>query len=506
MSVVAAAVIGGSVVSAYSTSKASSNASDASKSGADAAAQATIQSTQMQVEEMARQFDYQQSVLQPQIQQQFNAQRAYSDLLGIGGPTYQDGVQNPNSGYVSTARPQSVQDERRQSEIDQYQRFADQGMISQAEADREISAINARPSDQQTLDRDANARRAAGGSDNRTRAQMGGPGSSGLDQRVRGPGGGFVDPNLNQLQLADTETLSQTVQDNLLAGTGPDDDPYRNFLSDTSLDTGTLEGDMVRQDIGSRSLADGAAGTDIYGDVFNESPGYAFQREEMERQLQRTGSAGGPNIGGRAIIEGQRRAQGLAAGDYYNWAQGRSRDVDRMAGAEAVDMNRMDKTAYNYQDTQRREQGRDDQGYQDYLRRKEGDASRIDSAAANKDRLGAGDLQRQDQGYYNYLNAVSKQAGFGGGPAATAVQASANQAGNVAGAYRNEGNALAVNYNNQGTNQANIAIGEAGGYNNAIQGGLDNWMTYQNSQPVTPTPISPNAPTAGWTPAQTGPK
>jgi hypothetical protein len=250
---------------------------------------------------------------------------------------------------------------------------------------------------------------------------------------------------------------------------------------------------MVRQDIGGRSLAEGAAGTGVYGDVFQESPGYSFQREEMERQLERVGSAGGPNIGGRAIIESQRRAQGLADSEYYNWAKGRERDLVRRGGAEATDIGRLDQTAYNYQGTQQREQARGDQGYQDYLRRREGDVSRIDAAAGGVDRLQAADLERQDQGYYNYLNAVASQAGFGGGPAAQAVRGSQQQGANVAGAYRSQGNALSLIANQQGTNQANINIGEYAGYNNAIQGGLQNYMTYQNMGQPPPTPIPPAA-------------
>ena len=124
--------------------------------------------------------------------------------------------------------------------------------------------------------------------------------------------------------------------------------------------------DQIRQDVGGRLLAEGAAGQGVYGDVFTESPGYGFQREEMERQLERVGSAGGPNIGGRAVMEAQRRAQGLAAGDYYNWAQGRTQDLTRLAGAESADASRLDATAYNYQGTQQREQARGDVGYQDY--------------------------------------------------------------------------------------------------------------------------------------------
>ncbi len=490
MSVVAAAIIGGSVVSAFASSSAASSASRSAEAGADAAAQAQIISTELQIEEMARQFDYQQTVLTPQIQQQFNAQRAYSDLLGFGGV---QANQNAETGYVTQARPMDEQQRIRQRDIDSYNQFVEDGLMTRARADEAIAEIGGQPYDQQRLDESAAGRGAT----------MGAPGSSGLgpgrDMGIPGgyagpgrdTGGGFVDPNLSGTQLADIETLSGTVQQNLLAGTTAEDDPYRNFLTDTSLDQpGGLEGDMVRQDVAGRSLAGGAAGTDIYGDVFQESPGYAFQREEMERQLERQGSAGGPNIGGRAIVEAQRRAQGLAAGDYYNWAQGRSRDVDRLTQAEATDAGRLDRTAYNYQDTQRREQGRGDQGYQDYMRRREGDVSRIDAAAAGVDRLQGVDRQRQDQGYYNYLNSLSRAAGFGGGAASQAVTASQQQASNVAGAYRSQGNNLSQIYGQAGTDQANIAYNEYAGYNNAIQGGVSNWITYQNSlAPQTTPPI-----------------
>lgn len=492
MSVVAAAVVGGAVVSAYSSSKASKAAGKASESGATAAAQAQIESTRMQIEEMARQFDYQKSILEPQIQQQFNAQRAYSDLLGYGGSTGADigGTRSAETGYVSQARPVSEQQRIAERDIASYNDFVQQGWMTQAEADNAIAEIRARPSDQEQLDRDNRGRVAQGGEDLRVGPEMGAPGSSNVgrmrDTQYRGPaqrrgirgtGGGFVDPNLDPTRLADIETLSGTVQENLLAGTSAAADPYRNFLKATSLDAGSLGADTVRQDVEGRQLAGGAAGTGVYGDVFQESPGYAFQREEMERQLERTGSAGGPNIGGRAVMEAQRRAQGLAKGDYYNWAQGRERDLGRLGQAEATDAGRLDRTAYNYQDTQRREQGRGDQGYQDYLRRREGDVSRTDAAAANVDRLTGIDRQRQDQGYYNYLNNLAGAAGFGGGPAAQAVQAAGQQGGNVAGAYRSQGTNLSNIYGQAGSDQANIAYNEYAGYNNAIQGGISNYIT-----------------------------
>lgn len=465
MSVVAAAIVGSGVVSAYSSSKAASSSSSAAKSGAVAAAEAQVESTQLQIDEMARQFDYQTQILQPQMQQQFNAQRAYSDLLGIGGP---QANQNAETGYVTQPRSVVEQQAIRDRDIATYNDFVASGDMTRAQADASIAELNAQPFDEQRL-----AESAAGRG-----PQMGAPGSSGVGNFMTGEGGSFQDRNLDPTRLADTETLSGTVQSNLLAGTSAEDDPYRNFLSDTSLDAGSLGGDMVRQDVAGRSLAAGAAGTGVYGDVFTESPGYAFQREEMERQLERVGSAGGPNIGGRAIMESQRRAQGLAAGDYYNWAQGRTSDLQRQAGAEAQDASRLDRTAYNYQDTQRREQGRGDQGYQDYLRRQEGDVSRIDAAAANVDRLEGVDRQRQDQSYYNYLNSISQQAGFGGGAAAQAVGASQAQGGAVAGAYRSQGNNLSNIYGNAGNVQAEISANEYAGYNNAIQGGLQNYMTY----------------------------
>ncbi len=492
MSVVAAAVIGGAVVSGYAANKASKRASKAASEGADAAAQAQIVSTEMQIEEMSRQFDYQMEVLQPQIQQQYNAQRAYSDLLGIGGPTYDPSfTQNQETGFVSQPRGMDEQRRIRQRDADSYQSFVDQGLMTQQRADQAIREIWDRPYDAQQMAMDNRARSEAGqfaGGQDPTRAQMGGPGSSGVRRMQRGTGGSFVDPNLDPTRLADIETLSGTVQENLLAGTGPEDDPYRNYLADSSLVAADLGSDVVRQDVEGRLLAEGAAGTGVYGDVFEASPGYSFQREEMERQLERVGSAGGPNIGGRAVMEAQRRAQGLAAGDYYNWAAGRERDLVRLGGAEATDAQRLDRTAYNYQDMQQGQQARMDRGYEDYLRRREGDVSRIDAAAANVDRLEGVDRQRQDQSYYNYLNNVAGLAGFGGGPAAQAVGASATQAGNVAGAYRSQGNQLSGIYSQAGADQANIAIGEQAAYNNAIQGGISNWITYQGMQNPGTTP------------------
>ena len=161
----------------------------------------------------------------------------------------------------------------------------------------------------------------------------------------------------------------------------------------------------------------------------------------MNRSLDRSRSAGGPNIGGRAIMEAQRRAQGLAAGDYYNWASGRTSDLTRLAGAESTD------------------------------------AARMDEAGSQFDTRLATDLQRSDQGYYNYLANLGNVAGVGGGPAATAVDASQTAGANVAGAYGAEGNALSGIYQNAGVSAANAKYAQYAGVNNAIQGGISNYIT-----------------------------
>ena len=237
---------------------------------------------------------------------------------------------------------------------------------------------------------------------------MGRPGSSPLGNRSSKffdpKTGAFVDPNLDPTRLSDQESgYSASVREN--------------------------------------RLASGAAGQGVYGETFEASPGYAFQVEEMNRSLDRSRSQGGTNIGGRAIMEAQRRAQGLAAGDYYNWAQGRTQDLVRLGGAEAVDISRMDQ------------------------------AGSVDDS-----RL-AFDLQRGDQGYYNYLSNLGNVAGFGGGPAQAAVQASQAAGGATAAAYGSQGASLADIYSSNGISQANANYAQWGGINNAVQGGISNYIT-----------------------------
>lgn len=487
MSVMAAVAIGSAVVGGVMSKKASDKASKASKQGAKTAAQAQVESTQLQVDEIKRQFDYQQTILQPQIQQQYNAQRAYSDMLGIGGPT--PGV-NQETGFQETARPMEEQEASRAEEVAVYQAQIDElqaqmdepvrggvsgmvgGMVNrqqlQAQIDEyqaEIEGVGARPYDQERIDASIAARGA----------QMGGPGSSGVGAYRDPETGAFVDPNLDPTKLADESAYRESVEGNLLAGTSAEDDPYRNYLEQNRFAADTLEQDVMVQRTGDVRLAEGAAGTGVYGDVFQESVGYDFAREEMGRELDRKDSAGG-NYGGRAIMEANRRAQGLANQEYYNWAQGRTDDLRRRGAAEAVDIDRGDRAYAGYEQQRIRDVMRDDQGYQDYLRRLEMDAARLDEAGSQEDRLRASDLARSDQGYYNYLDALANQAGFGGGPAAQAVDASQAAGAATAGAYGAQGRQLSNIYADEGASQANIAYAEGAAINNALQSGAENYI------------------------------
>lgn len=474
MSGIATAIVGSAIIGGVVASKSASKASDASARGSALAADVKIRTTEMQIAEIQRQFDYQQQVLLPQIQQQYNAQRAYSDLLGISGPSIGS---NFETGYTPEARDEAIQQQRRDEEIAIYEDYMGQLDPDSptyeddlAGYENAIADVNNRLSDQEQID----ASNAARG------AQMGGPGSSGLSEEdFRREDGSFVDPNLDPTRLADESAYRESVEGNLMAGGDVEDDPYFNYLRDNQLAAGSMEEDAMVQRTGDVRIAEGAAGTGVYGEDFQTSPGYDFAVEEMGRATDRIGSAGGPNIGGRAIMEAQRRAQGLANQEYYNWAGGRERDLGRLGDAERADIERGDQAAAGYESQRLQDVMRQDQGYQDYLRRLELDAARLDEAGSQEDRLRAADLARSDQGYYNYLDALSNQAGFGGGPAAQAVDASQAAGAASSAAYGSQGNVVSGIYGDEGTSQANIAYARGAGINNAIQSGVSNWITYQ---------------------------
>ena len=489
MSFVAVAIGGAAVVGAVGSNLAANRAGRAAEAGADAAAQAQIISTELQIEEIARQYDYQQQILLPQIQQQYNAQGAFADLLGIGGPQV---GQNQQTGFTPQARPRAEEERYRQGEIDNFDQMLAQGQISAEEHDRYVSNIRNRPYDQERIAQENLARGP----------QFPGRGATDF---ARGPQGEFIDPNLDPTRLADVNTYGDAVRGNLLAGTAAEDDPYRNYIDQNRIAAATADEDarVARaRDVtltgtrGDALLAEGAAGTGVYGETFEESPGYAFAVEEANRATDRLRSRGG-NYGGRAIIEAQRRAVGLANQEYYNYAAGRERDLARLGAAEAADAGRLDAFAASdiargdqalagYETQRIADVGRGDQAYQDYLRRREGDVARLDAAAMQEDQLIAADRARSDQAYYNYIRNLGMVAGFGGGPAATAVDASQAAGAQTAGAYRAQGSNLAGIYGGLGQTQAQIEGQRTAGITNAITGGISNFLTYRGSQPTQP--------------------
>jgi len=493
MSGVVTAVVGSAVIGGIVASKSASSAAKASAAGSEAAAAATIESTAMQVDEIARQFNYQQQILLPQIQQQYMASQAYSDLLGLGDnmtpaqATLTGGTagQPASAGGTPGGAPGMAQ------------AGAPPGGWNFQSWQAAMQAQNAPPAPAGQLAPSPPP-----------------PGSTTFQEGDRGE---FRDPRLDPTRLADIQNLPAQIQNTLLAGTDQVDDPLAQYIAanqigaesveqdlrfrhakDVTNAGPTLEGDIGYQDVAGRRISEGAAGVDVYGEEFEASPGYAFQVEEMNRALDRRSSAGG-NYGGRAIMEAQRRAQGLAKGDYYNWAAGRTQDLTRLSAAEAADEARLDTQTGSYLARRQSDIGREDTAltqfegqrtadiqrgdvaFQDYNRRLEGDVTRMDAVTAETDRLQGVDIQRGDQQYYNYLANVGAMAGMGN-PAGMAVQSSQAAGGAVAGAYGQQGTSLSNIYTQQGTDQANIELGRGANINNAIQSGVGNYLTYQAMQ------------------------
>ena len=505
MTGIATAIVGSAVIGGVVAGKSASAAAKASAAGAASAAEATIQATSMQVEEIARQFNYQQTILLPQIQQQYMASQAYSDLLNLGTNMTegQAGLTGGVAGQPASAGPGGG---------------GPGGAPGMAQAGAPPGGFNF-----QQWQASQQAQPAVQGAPT--------PPPPGSTQFQVGDRGEFRDPRLDPTRLADIQNLPAQIQNTLLAGTDQAADPLAQHIAGTQIAAPTaeedlrfryakdvtnagqtLEGDIGYQDVAGRRISEGAAGTGVYGEDFEASPGYAFQVEEMNRALDRRGSAGG-NYGGRAIMEAQRRAQGLAKGDYYNWAAGRTQDLTRLSAAEAADEARLDTQTGSYLARRGTDIGRQDvalAGYegqrtadiqrgdvafQDYNRRLEGDVTRMDAVTAETDRLQGVDIQRGDQQYYNYLSNVGAMAGLGN-PAGQAVQASQAAGGAVAGAYGQQGTNLSNIYAQQGTDQANIELGRGANINNAFQSGVGNYLTYNamqqpQQQAWTPKPSVP---------------
>ncbi len=285
----------------------------------------------------------------------------------------------------------------------------------------------------------------------------GGPASMGF-----GAEGGFFDPNLNPDAMGaenwQDSAFGQYVLENQLAGTEYEQDLAVQRAEETQFGTDYRDDPRYQ-----RYLEQG----DLVGQEFESSPGYQFQLDEAERNLERRNSAGGQNYGGRVLQASQERAMDIADQDYYNWLDQRRQDLargDRLTDVATADARRREEINL----------ARGDAAMDSYFGRREGDISRGIGAINTNQQYLAQDRQRQDQGYYNFLNMLMGSANSGA--VNSAVGAAGQQGAQNVAAYRNQGNNLSSIWENFGNTQANINMGEAAGWNNAIQGGISNWM------------------------------
>lgn len=268
----------------------------------------------------------------------------------------------------------------------------------------------------------------------------------------------FTDPNLNPVQLgrpqASQTELSQFIAANQLAG-DPTADAEIQRAQQVRAAAATLQDDPRFQF---------AQQTATVPTEFTESPGYQFAIEQAQREVERRQSAGGA-FGGRAILEAQRRAQGEAFGEYYNYL-----------GARRADLARQDAAAAAYQGLRTFDISRGDVAQQNYNVRRAQDLARQEQAILQN--LGARefDIRRGDQAYYNRLNLLAQASGLGTG-VAQAVGASQQAAAGVTGALGQQGSTLAGLYAQQGQNLANIALGTGANLASTAQAGISNALT-----------------------------
>ena len=161
---------------------------------------------------------------------------------------------------------------------------------------------------------------------------------------------------------------------------------------------------------------------------FEADPGYQFRLQEGERALERAASARGVNTSGRTLKDFIRFNQGMAT-DEYGRAYGRQ--------------------------------------YGDFVRRYGNQLDLYNSRIADR------------TARYNRLAGMA-----GTGQAATSQLASQGLAagGATASALLNQGNALANIYTQSGANQAGAIMSGGASINNAVQGGLQNYLAFQNQQ------------------------
>ena len=188
--------------------------------------------------------------------------------------------------------------------------------------------------------------------------------------------------------------------------------------------------------------------------------GYNFARDEAIKSASRTAAGQGGYNSGNRLAEISDRVTGVAS-QYADQAYNRQlstsqenfgRDVNRYG----MDTNR-NNTNYSRNLT-------------DYGVEKDANATQY-----NRDLTEYGlDVSRNTDMYgrdQTYLNRLAAMSGMG--------QTAVNNTG-VVGA--NSANNISSYLQNNGTSQANAAYLQANGNNNAVQGGIENWLTYQQTK------------------------
>ena len=476
MSMVAAAVVGSAVVGGVVAHRAGERAAEATEAGTTAAVDAQLEATRLQIGEVQRQFDYQSQLLQPFVASQLGARQRFNQLLGI---TPAEGLPAPPGVGAPAALPAPTG-----PTAPRFREGGRGGMIGQAlnevtrrriEAGLDPYTGQPAPGDAGLAPELAPTREVPGGKISGAGFPGGQPGPVTIDGATgqvidgvspRGGGGyydylqgGFRDPNLADIRLgrataAETE-LGAFVRNTPLAGRTPEEDLAIRRAEDVRL---AAPGGYAQD-----PRFQFAQGTEIVGGDFQTSPGFEFSMEQAQREVERRQSRGG-GYGGRALVEAQRRAQGEANQEYYNYVAARQAELARQDAALAA-----------YQDRERFDVARGDVALESYFGRRAGDVTRYEDAIARNQALQQYDVQRQDQGYYNYLGQVGAAAGLNVG-APQAVAASQAAGGRVGSAYGQQGGTLASLYSGQGSQLAGIEAGSLAGVNQAVQGGVQNYL------------------------------
>lgn len=584
-----AAIVGSAIVGGVMSSKAASKSAKAVSSAAASSADATLQSTLAQLEEMQYQFDYSNAALAEGRQIQYNAGNAFATMLGINGPktgqiserptgypTY-DSITGKVTGAQGGQQPTySKEYDTRQSRIDEIQAEMDAGAPSLSksganQAKRERDWYQMRNSELNNLqtqqDREQESvYNAQYGDGNYFKGRDGTPQQFGANIQYQPTVGerGFVDPMADPTLMAGTDLQDDLLYGNVaanrlagpsiesdpfaqytresagygnvaarqLAGPTYGEDPYFSRVEDTAYTPGTYTPEGYTPE---RYTAGSYTPESITSDTFEASPGYNWLVEETMRQAENKASAGG-NYGGAAMKEAARMAKGLAGQEYYNWANVRAGDLNRMdtasqfnirgedtasqfnlgrqdvadqfqLGREDVadrfnigtdvdeqrfQLGREDVAMQNYlsrqgMDASRLDQqmnidtARNDQAFMDYLDRQGIDINRLDNASLNYLQRQQYDVSRKDANLSNFMSRLGATSGLGGDVQAS-VAGAQQTGGQMANIYRNQGNTMANIYQNRGAGEAMAAQQQYAGINNAIQSGVGNYLTYDMLQ------------------------